>query len=79
MSADRLPFTASYILTMALTLYAAMGIRSYILTVIAAGLQMAALTYFTLSYIPGGQAALKFMAKVFYAIFSRCFKSAINV
>ena len=78
-SSERLPFTASYVLTMALTLYAAMGVRSYILTVIAAGLQCAALTYFTLSYIPGGQAALKFMAKVFYAIFSRCFKSAINV
>lgn len=78
-SAERLPFTACYILTMAFTLYAAMGIRSYILTVIAAGLQCAALTYFTVSYIPGGQTALKFMAKMFYAIFSRCFKSAINV
>jgi len=78
-STERLPFTASYLLTMALTLYAAMGAKSYILTVIAAGLQMAALTYFTLSYIPGGQTAIKFMAKIFYAVFSRCFKSAMNV
>jgi hypothetical protein len=64
---------------MAFTLYAAMGVQSYILTVIAAGLQMAALTYFTVSYIPGGQTALKFMAKIFYAVFSRCFKSATNL
>ena len=79
MSTERLPFTASYILTMALTLYAAMGAKSYVLTVIAAGAQMAALTYFTLSYIPGGPTALKFMAKIFYAVFSRCFKAAVNV
>ena len=78
-STERLPFTASYILSMGFTLYAALGIRSYILTIVAAGIQCVALSYFTLSYIPGGQTALKFMAKMFYALFSRCFKSITNV
>jgi hypothetical protein len=64
---------------MSFTLYAAMGAKSYILTVIAAAIQIVALSYFTLSYIPGGQTALKFFAKMFYALFSRCFKSAMNV
>ncbi|CBY34990.1 unnamed protein product [Oikopleura dioica] len=78
-SNERLPFTAGYTLSMSFTLYAAMGAKSYILTVIAAAIQIVALSYFTLSYIPGGQTALKFFAKMFYALFSRCFKSAINV
>ena len=78
-SAERLPFTSSYICSMLFTLYAALGIKSYLLTIVAAGVQCVALTYFTLSYIPGGQTAIKFMAKMFYAIFSRCFKSITNV
>lgn len=78
-STERLPFTASYVLSMSFTLYAALGIRSYLLTIVAAGIQCVALSYFTLSYIPGGQTALKFMAKMFYALFSRCFKSITNV
>jgi len=79
LSSERLPFTSSYVLSMCFTLYAAMGIKSYILTIIAAGIQCVALTYFTLSYIPGGQAAIKFMAKITYAICSRCFKTVTNV
>lgn len=60
MSRERLPFSATYVLSMVGTLWAALVYRSYILTVIFSGVQVAALSWFLLSYIPGGKKALGF-------------------
>jgi len=61
---ERLPFTIVYTSTLALTLYFAMGLQSAILTPIAACAQVIALVWFVVSYIPGGQAGLRFMTKL---------------
>ena len=41
--------------SLAATLYFAMGLQSAVLTTVAAALQVIALVWFTVSYIPGGQ------------------------
>lgn len=64
LSKDRLPFTTIYISSLALTLYFAMGLQSAILTPIAACIQVMALVWFIVSYIPGGQTGLRFMTKM---------------
>jgi len=64
-SKERLPFTATYFSTLIATLYCAMGLQSAILTPIAAVLQVLALLWFVISYVPGGQTGLKFFGKLF--------------
>ena len=49
----------------AATLYFAMGLQSAILTPIAAVMQVIALLWFVISYIPGGQTGLKWFTKLF--------------
>ena len=57
-SIERLPFSASYGLSLVGTLYCSMVMGSYILTMIFSGIQVIALAYFLVSYIPGGTGAL---------------------
>ena len=64
-SKERLPFTLVYFTTLIATLYFAMGLQSAILTPIAAVLQVIALLWFVISYIPGGQTGLKWFTKLF--------------
>ncbi|KAI7905415.1 Got1/Sft2-like family-domain-containing protein [Cokeromyces recurvatus] len=59
-SKERLPFTLSYVGSMVLTLYAAIGIRAMILTVIFAIIQIIALVWYVGSYIPGGVSTLRY-------------------
>lgn len=63
-SKERLPFTLVYFTTLIGTLYFAMGLQSAILTPIAAIMQVIALVWFVVSYIPGGQTGLKFFTKL---------------
>jgi hypothetical protein len=56
---ERRPLTACYVGSLALTLYAALAGRSYVLVVCAAALQLGALGYYAASYIPGGPRALR--------------------
>ncbi|XP_071946245.1 uncharacterized protein [Antedon mediterranea] len=64
-SVQRLPFTIAYFGTMAATLYFAMVTKSTILTFVCAICQVIALTWYIISYIPGGQTGLTFFAKLF--------------
>lgn len=62
MSQQRLPFTAAYFGSIALTLYFSIGVRSTILTLFAAIIQLAALLWYLVSYFPmGSQGKLHFM------------------
>jgi len=61
---ERLPFTLVYFGTLIGTLYFAMGLQSTILTCIAAAVQIVALVWFVVSYVPGGQTGLKFFSKL---------------
>jgi hypothetical protein len=61
---ERLPFTSVYLLTLFGTLYCALALQSYVLTVLAATGQCAALVWFTVSYVPGGQTGIAFFTRM---------------
>lgn len=59
----RLPFTSTYLASIALTVYAAMVLQSYVLVIIFAVLQAGSLLWYLLSYIPGGAPVLKLLTR----------------
>jgi hypothetical protein len=63
-SMDRLPFSASYLTSLVGTLYCSLVMGSYILTLIFSLIQVVALAYFLVSYIPGGTSALTFIGSM---------------
>lgn len=63
-SRERMLFTCSYFGTLILTLYFALSVQSTPLTVFFAVLQVIALIWFLVSYIPGGHTGLKFFTKL---------------
>ncbi|KAK5134451.1 hypothetical protein LTR08_006498 [Meristemomyces frigidus] len=63
MSAERLPFTATYLGSIALTLYFALGLRSTILTLFSSIVQIVALVWYLVSYFPMGSTGLRFAAR----------------
>ena len=71
---DRLPFTGAYVGSMALTLYAALVIRSYVLVVATSSLQIATMAYYFMSFIPGGTRGVK----IFLAMIVRTLKSFVT-
>lgn len=76
---DRLPFTIAYFGSLFATLYFAMWLRSTVLTVVAAVVQIIALTWYIVSYIPGGQAGLRFISSLFTSLVSRTCRKTISV
>lgn len=70
-SVQRLPFTTAYFGSMLATLYFSLWLRSTVFTVIFAVIQILALVWYIVSYIPGGQTGLKFFSKIFYAAASK--------
>ncbi|KAF2786443.1 SFT2 domain-containing protein [Melanomma pulvis-pyrius CBS 109.77] len=62
-SGPRLPFTAAYFGSIALTLYFSLGLRSMILTFIATLCQLVALIWYLVSYFPMGSTGLRFAAR----------------
>ncbi|KAL2122505.1 hypothetical protein VTJ04DRAFT_2960 [Mycothermus thermophilus] len=58
-SAPRLPFTAAYFGSLALTLYFSIGLQSTILTFFAGVIQLAALVWYLVSYFPMGSSGLR--------------------
>lgn len=63
-SVDRLPFTGSYLVSLVGTLYGSLVMGSYLLTLIFSIIQVVALSYFLVSYIPGGTSALTFVGSL---------------
>jgi len=80
---ERLPFSILYVGSMLMTLYACIGMRSYIFAVLFSALQITALTWYMVTFIPGGSAGMKhfFSAIVrtakytIYPCLKGCFKS----
>ncbi|RDL42110.1 uncharacterized protein BP5553_02089 [Venustampulla echinocandica] len=58
-STPRLPFTAAYFGSITLTLYFSLGLRSTLLTLIAALVQIACLVWYLISYFPMGSSGLR--------------------
>ncbi|MBW0494839.1 hypothetical protein O181_034554 [Austropuccinia psidii MF-1] len=63
-STERLPFTLSYVASLASTLYFAIGLRSYLGTLIAGVVQVVVLLAYFLAYFPGGLTTLRFMGNI---------------
>lgn len=72
-SKERLPFTLGFIGTMVGTIYVSMVLHSYFLSVIFSVLQVLALSYYAISYFPGGSAGLKFLSSTLMSSVLRCF------
>jgi len=63
-SKERLPFTLTYFGSLFMTLYFALKIQSTLLTTVSAVIQVIALIWYVVSYLPGGQTGLMFFSKV---------------
>ncbi|WCJ37345.1 Got1/Sft2-like vescicle transport protein family [Euphorbia peplus] len=72
-SKERLPFTLGFIGTMVGTVYVSMFLHSYILSVLFSILQVLALSYYVISYFPGGSTGLKFLSSTITSSVLRCF------
>lgn len=62
-SMERIPFTISYFGSIFGTLYACMIMKSYLLVVTFSCIQLAALAWYGMTYIPGGRTGLKYLWK----------------
>ncbi|WOL19200.1 protein transport protein SFT2 [Canna indica] len=72
-SRERLPFTLGFVGSMVGTIYVSMVLHSYILSVLFSVIQVLALTYYAISYFPGGSAGLKFLSSTLTSSILRCF------
>lgn len=63
-SGPRLPFTAAYFGSIFMTIFFAVGLRSTILTLFSAIIQLLALVWYLVSYFPMGSTGLRFAARV---------------
>nr|CAB3266016.1 protein transport protein SFT2-like [Phallusia mammillata] len=79
MTRERLPFTTAYFGSLFATLYFAMWLRSTLFTSIAAVIQIVALLWYLVSYIPGGQTGLSFISKLFTSAVSRTVSKSMPV
>ncbi|KAL7628259.1 protein transport protein sft2 [Parahypoxylon ruwenzoriense] len=59
LSTPRLPFTAAYFSSIALTIYFAAGLHSTVLSLLAAIVQIACLLWYLVSYFPMGSSGLR--------------------
>jgi len=78
-SFGRLPFTAAYFGSMFATLYMAMILKSTVLTAVCAVVQILALIWYFVSYIPGGTTGMKFFTKLFSSVVSKTVSSTLPV
>ncbi|TLD20344.1 hypothetical protein PspLS_08360 [Pyricularia sp. CBS 133598] len=62
LSGPRLPFTGAYLGSMTLSLYFAIGLRSQILTLFSAIIQLVCLVWYLVSYFPMGSSGLRLMS-----------------
>ncbi|OAV98579.1 hypothetical protein PTTG_01791 [Puccinia triticina 1-1 BBBD Race 1] len=63
-SRDRLPFTVSYLISLSGTLYFAIGLHSYLGTLISGLIQVVVLIVYFVAYFPGGLTTLRFMGSI---------------
>jgi hypothetical protein len=70
---------AGYVGSIILTLYAALIMHSYVLSLVCSVLQVVALLYYLTSYYPGGTSSVKFMLSMFGSAASTCFSSCTGV
>lgn len=60
---DRIVFTSAYAGSIVLTLYSTISLQSYIAVIISAAVQLLALAWYGISYLPGGTAGMQIFTK----------------
>ncbi|OMO89624.1 Vesicle transport protein, Got1/SFT2-like protein [Corchorus olitorius] len=70
----RLPFTLGFVGSMVGTIYVSMWLHSYVLSVLFSVLQVISLSYYAVSYFPGGSSGLKFLSASLASSVLRCFR-----
>lgn len=70
---ERLPFTAGYLGSIGLTLYASVALKSYLLSLLASGLQIVALAYYLAAFYPGGTDSVRWVLGMFGSAVTNCF------
>ena len=70
-SKDQLPFAASYVVSLLMTIYSCIVAKSYILVLGSVIFQIAALMWYASSFLPGGTYGMK----IFTAMFCRPVKA----
>lgn len=70
---------AGYVGSIVLTLYAALIMHSYVLSLVCSVLQVVALLYYLTSYYPGGTSSVKFMLSMFSSAAGSCFSSCTGM
>ncbi|KZV20935.1 hypothetical protein F511_08849 [Dorcoceras hygrometricum] len=73
-SKERVSFTLGFVSSMVATVYASMVLHSYVLSGLFSVLQVIALSYYVISYFPGGSAGLKFLSSTLASSVLRCFR-----
>nr|XP_043621973.1 protein transport protein SFT2-like [Erigeron canadensis] len=72
-SKERLPITLGFIGSMVGTIYVSMVLHSYVLSVFFSILQVISLSYYAISYFPGGSAGVKIFTSAITSSILRCF------
>lgn len=72
-SKERLPFTLGFIGSTVGTIYVSVVLHSYILSIFFSMLQVIALSYYGISYFPGGSAGIKFLSSILTSSVLKCF------
>merc|ERR1712071_382688 len=79
---ERLPFTTVYIGSMFATLYFTFhtgGVSGYVTVLTASGVQVLALLYYLIAFLPGGSAGLKVLTKGIMTILKPIFLGCAKV
>ncbi|KAJ6800091.1 protein transport protein SFT2 [Iris pallida] len=72
-SKERLPFTLGFVGSMVGTIYVSMVLHSYILSVVFSVIQVLSLSYYAISYFPGGSVGLRFLSSSLTSSVLKCF------
>lgn len=72
---DRLLFSMGYVGSMGATLYAALVMHSYVMSLVCCAAQVVALLYYALSYFPGGSAGVRFVLNMMAGACWQCLLS----
>lgn len=74
-----LPFTTLYFGSMFATLYFSISAHNTGLTVLFAAVQIMAIVWYIVSFIPGGQTGLKFFSKIFSSVVTKTVSKTLPV
>ena len=71
-------FAWVYVLSLIMTIYTSMIIKSYVLTLVALAVEIICLLYFVCSYFPGGNTGFKYMLKALWAMTKSMFNACLG-